>query len=287
MTGRPGAGGSLVLVATPIGNLGDLSPRARDALGSADVVCCEDTRRTRTLLSASGLASNPRRLVSLHGHNEAARIPGVLSWLREGKTVALVSDAGTPTVSDPGRRLVAAAAAEGFVVTEVPGPSSVLAALSVSGLDSDRFCVEGFLPRKGADRRRRLAALAAEERTAVVLEAPRRVAQLLCDLAEACGDRPVAICRELTKLHEEIWRGSLSDAVDAFAERELLGEVVVVLGGAEPPPGPDDYVIAAAVEARLGSGDTPRQAAEAVAAELGVARRRAYSLAVAQRDGAG
>jgi len=273
-------------VATPIGNLGDLSPRARDVLGSADVVCCEDTRRTRTLLSASGLASNPRRLVSLHGHNEAARIPEVLSWLREGKTVALVSDAGTPAVSDPGRRLVAAAAAEGFVVTEVPGPSSVLAALSVSGLDSDRFCVEGFLPRKGVDRRRRLGALAAEERTAVVLEAPRRVAQLLCDLAEACGDRPVAICRELTKLHEEIWRGSLADAVDVFADRELLGEVVVVLGGAEPPPGPDDYVVAAAVEARLGSGDTPRQAADAVAAALGVARRRAYSVAVAQRDGA-
>jgi len=286
VTGRPDAGGSLVLVATPIGNLGDLSPRARDVLGSADVVCCEDTRRTRTLLSASGLASNPRRLVSLHGHNEAARIPEVLSWLREGKTVALVSDAGTPAVSDPGRRLVAAAAAEGFVVTEVPGPSSVLAALSVSGLDSDRFCVEGFLPRKGVDRRRRLGALAAEERTAVVLEAPRRVAQLLCDLAEACGDRPVAICRELTKLHEEIWRGSLADAVDVFADRELLGEVVVVLGGAEPPPGPDDYVVAAAVEARLGSGDTPRQAADAVAAALGVARRRAYSVAVAQRDGA-
>lgn len=287
MTGRPPAAGSLVLVATPIGNLGDLSPRARDALGSADVVCCEDTRRTRTLLSASGLASNPRRLVSLHGHNEAARIPGVLSWLREGKTVALVSDAGTPTVSDPGRRLVAAAAAEGFVVTEVPGPSSVLAALSVSGLDSDRFCVEGFLPRKGADRRRRLGALALEERTAVVLEAPARVARLLCDLAEACGDRPVAICRELTKLHEEIWRGSLGDAIDAFADRELLGEVVVVLGGAEPPPGPDDDAIAAAVEARLGAGDTPRQAADAVAAMLGVARRRAYSVAVAQRDGAG
>jgi 16S rRNA (cytidine1402-2'-O)-methyltransferase len=162
-----------------------------------------------------------------------------------------------------------------------------LAALSVSGLDSDRFCVEGFLPRKGADRRRRLGTLALEERTAVVLEAPARVARLLCDLAEACGDRPVAICRELTKLHEEIWRGSLGDAIDAFADRELLGEVVVVLGGAEPPPGPDDDAIAAAVEARLEAGDTPRQAADAVAATLGVARRRAYSVAVAQRDGAG
>lgn len=284
MTGRPGAGGSLVLVATPIGNLGDLSPRARDVLGSADVVCCEDTRRTRTLLSASGLPSNPRRLVSLHGHNEAARIPEVLSWLRDNKTVVLVSDAGTPAISDPGRRLVAAAAAAGFVVIGVPGPSSVLAALIVSGLDSDRFCVEGFLPRKGADRRRRMDALAVEERTAVVLEAPGRVAQLLSDLASACGNRPVAVCRELTKVHEEVWRGSLEGAVEAFADRELLGEVVVVLGGAEPPRGPDDDAVAVAVGMRLAAGDTPRQAADAVAARLGVPRRRAYSEAVTQRD---
>jgi 16S rRNA (cytidine1402-2'-O)-methyltransferase len=277
--------GALVLVATPIGNLGDLSPRAREVLGSADLVCCEDTRRTRALLSATGLPSNPRRLVSLHGHNEAARIPEVLSWLRDGKTVAVVSDAGTPVISDPGRRLVAAAAAAGFVVTEVPGPSSVLAALSVSGLDSDRFCVEGFLPRKGTDRRRRLRALGGEERTAVVLEAPGRVARLLADLADACGDRPVAVCRELTKLHEEVWRGSLSQAVAAFADRELLGEVVVVLGGAERPAGPDDDTIGSAVEARLAEGDTPRQAADAVSAALGVARGRAYSLAIARRDG--
>lgn len=285
--GHSGTGGSLVLVATPIGNLGDLSPRARDVLGLADLVCCEDTRRTRTLLSACSLPSNPRRLVSLHGHNEAARIPEVLSWLSDGKTVAVVSDAGTPAISDPGRRLVAAAAAEGFTVTGVPGPSSVLVALSVSGLDCDRFCFEGFVPRKGADRRRRLAALAGEERTAILLEAPGRVARLLFDLAEACGDRPVVVCRELTKLHEEIWRGSLGEAVTAFAQRELLGEVVMVLGGAEPPPGPDDEAVAAAVEARLGAGDTPRQAADAVAAALGVARRRAYAAAVAPRDGAG
>jgi 16S rRNA (cytidine1402-2'-O)-methyltransferase len=273
-----------VLVATPIGNLGDLSPRARDVLSAADVVLCEDTRRARTLLSASGLPSNPRRLVSLHGHNEAARIPEVLSWLGDNKTVALVSDAGTPAISDPGRRLVDAVAAAGFAVTGVPGPSSVLAALSVSGLDSDRFCVEGFLPRKGADRRRRMDALAVEERTAVVLEAPGRVAQLLSDLASACGDRSVAVCRELTKLHEEIWRGSLAGAVEAFAGRELLGEVVVVLGGAEPPRGPDDDAVATAVSVRLAAGDSPRQAADAVAAGLGVPRRRAYSEAVTQRD---
>jgi 16S rRNA (cytidine1402-2'-O)-methyltransferase len=281
------AGGSLVLVATPIGNLGDLSPRARDVLGSADLVCCEDTRRTRTLLSASGLPSNPRRLVSLHGHNEAARIPEVLSWLRNGKTVAVVSDAGTPSISDPGRRLVAAAAAEGFVVTGVPGPSSVLAALSVSGLDCDRFCFEGFVPRKGGDRRRVLEALATEQRTSVLLEAPGRVAALLRALADACGDRAVAVCRELTKLHEEIWRGSLNDAAAAFADRELLGEVVVVLAGAQPPAPPDDEAIVAAVEARLAAGDSPRQAAGSVAADLGVARGRAYSLAIARRDATG
>jgi 16S rRNA (cytidine1402-2'-O)-methyltransferase len=287
VTERSGAGGSLVLVATPIGNLGDLSARAKDVLGAADLVCCEDTRRTRTLLSASGLPSNPKRLVSLHGHNEAARIPKVLEHLRAGETVAVVSDAGTPAISDPGRRLVAAAAAEGFVVTAVPGPSSVLMAMSVSGLDCDRFSFEGFLPRKGGDRQRRLVALAGEERTAVVLEAPGRVARLLADLAAVCGDRSVAVCRELTKLHEEVWRGSLGDAVDAFVDREVLGEVVVVLGGAAPPESPDDDTIGAAVEDRLAAGDTPRQAADAVAGALGVARRRAYSIAIERRDDAG
>jgi 16S rRNA (cytidine1402-2'-O)-methyltransferase len=276
--------GTLVLVATPIGNLGDLSPRAKDVLGSADVICCEDTRRTRVLLSAAGLPSNPRRLVALHGHNEASRIPEVLSWLAEGKIVAVVSDAGTPAVSDPGRRLVAAAAGHGVTVTEVPGPSSVVVALTLSGLDSDRFCVEGFLPRKGTARHRRLEALATEERTAVVLEAPGRVAQLLADLASACGDRRVAVCRELTKLHEEVWRGSLEDAASVFADREVLGEVVVVLGGAQPRPEASDETVAGAVATRIGAGETPRQAADAVSAELGVTRRRAYALAIAARD---
>jgi 16S rRNA (cytidine1402-2'-O)-methyltransferase len=273
-----------VLVATPIGNLGDLSPRAKEVLGSADVICCEDTRRTRVLLSAMGLPSNPRRLSSLHAHNEASRIAEVLSWLHGGKTVAVVSDAGTPAVSDPGRRLVAAAASAGVVVTEVPGPSSVVVALTLSGLDSERYCFEGFLPRKGTARHRRLDALAGEERTAVLMEAPGRVAQLLVDLVGACGDRPVAVCRELTKLHEEVWRGSLAEAATEFADRDLLGEVVVVLGGAEPRPDPTDEEVAGAVAARIGAGDTPRQAAEAVSADLGVTRRRAYSLAIAERD---
>ncbi len=282
MTPAPGC---LVLVATPIGNLGDLSPRARSALAEADIVCCEDTRRTRALLSACGLPSSPARLVSLHGHNEAARVPEVLGWVREGKTVAVVSDAGTPTVSDPGRRLVAAAAKAGLTVTEVPGPSSVVTALSLSGLDTDRFCVEGFVPRKGAERHRRLEQLAGETRTAVLLEAPGRVARLLADLHEACGDRPVAVCRELTKLHEEVWRGSLAEAAELFADREVRGEVVVVLAGAPAPAGPDHDTVRDAVRARLAEGDSPRAAAEAVADELGVPRRRAYAEAVAQRDG--
>ncbi len=276
-------GGSVVLVATPIGNLGDLSPRARDVLGSADVVCCEDTRRTRALLVACGLPSNPSRLVSLHGHNEASRVPEVLDWVRRGKTVAVVSDAGTPTVSDPGRRLVSAAAAAGLAVTAVPGPSAVLMALSVSGLDTERFCVEGFVARRGPERRRLFERLASAQSTAVLLEAPGRVAGLLAELHGALGDRPVAVCRELTKLHEEVWRGSLGEAAEEFTAREILGEVVIVLGKAiRREPADDD--VRAAVRARLEAGDTPRTAAQSVADELGVPRRRAYREALDQRD---
>jgi 16S rRNA (cytidine1402-2'-O)-methyltransferase len=279
----PAERGSLFVVATPIGNLGDLSSRAKEVLGSADMVCCEDTRRTRALLSAFGLPSSPRRLVSLHGHNEAGRVDAVLGWLGEGKTVALVSDAGTPTISDPGARLVAAAARAGHRVSSVPGPTSVVAALSVSGLPTERFCVEGFLPRRGAERRRRLEALATEERTTVVFEAPGRVGGLLEELRARCGDREVAVCRELTKLHEEVWRGPLGEAAREFGGRTLQGEVVVVLGGHRPLP-VDDDALASAVRSRLADGDSPRQAADAVAGALGVPRRRAYAAALAERD---
>ena len=178
--------GRLVLVATPIGNLGDLSPRAREVLATADLICCEDTRRTRALLSASGItAKGPHgdRLLSLHGHNEASRLDRVAAAVAGGATVAVVSDAGTPGISDPGAWLAAQLAAAGATVSTVPGPSSVLGALVVSGLPADRFCVEGFLPRKGPERRRRLAALMADARTTVVLEAPGRVAATLAELA--------------------------------------------------------------------------------------------------------
>jgi 16S rRNA (cytidine1402-2'-O)-methyltransferase len=280
--------GQLVLVATPIGNLGDLSPRARDVLATADLICCEDTRRTRALLSALGItASGPDgdRLLSLHGHNEADRLERVAAAVAGGATVAVVSDAGTPGISDPGAWLASRLAEGGETVSTVPGPSSVLGALVVSGLPADRFCVEGFLPRKGPERRRRIAALMADERTCVVLEAPRRVAATLAELAVAEPHRPAAVVRELTKLHEEVWRGSLADAATVFAAREVRGEVVLVIGGAPPPSPAGEEEVDAAVRAALGDDPSagPRQVADRVAASLGVPRRRAYEAALRAR----
>jgi len=279
------AGGRVVLVGTPIGNLGDLSPRAVAAMAEADVVCCEDTRRTRALLTHAGVVG--ARLVSLHAHNEQARIRPLLARLAAGETVAVVSDAGLPGVSDPGARLVAAAIEAGATVTVVPGPNAALGALVVSGLECDRFCFEGFLPRRGGERRRRLETLSADARTTVIYEAPGRVGATLADLAAvAGGDRPVAVVRELTKLHEEVWRGTLSAAAAEFASRQVLGEVVLVVGGA-PAAGPvGDDQLAEAVRARLAAGESMRDASSAVAADLGVQRRRVYALAHALRDGA-
>ncbi|MGH8982094.1 MAG: 16S rRNA (cytidine(1402)-2'-O)-methyltransferase, partial [Acidimicrobiales bacterium] len=230
-TGGAPPPGTLVLVATPIGNLGDLTRRAIDVLAAVDIVCCEDTRRTRALLSAAGVPG-AGRLRSLHARNEAARVPGLLDALAAGRTVAVVSDAGTPAVSDPGARLVSAAIGAGVAVTVVPGASSVLAALVVSGLPTDRFCVEGFLPRKGSARRARLESIISDERTAVVLEAPGRLAATLAELAALAPQRAIAVCRELTKLHEEVWRGTAAGAEREFAARAVRGEVVVVIGGA-------------------------------------------------------
>lgn len=289
--------GSLVLVATPIGNLGDLSRRAVEVLGDADIVCCEDTRRTHALLSAAGVPA-AGRLLSLHAHNESARIPHLIEALSAGKTVAVVSDAGTPAISDPGARLVRAAIDAGIVVTSVPGASSVLAALVVSGLPTDRFCVEGFLPRKGSARRARLEAIVAEERTSLLLEAPGRLAATLDALASLAPSRPVAVCRELTKLHEEVWRGPAADAAREFAARAVRGEVVLVVGGrgsdgdtatGAQGDGADaaasDGDVALALRAHLEGGETTRDAAAAVAAALGVSRRRVYETALALRRG--
>jgi 16S rRNA (cytidine1402-2'-O)-methyltransferase len=223
-------------------------------------------------------------LVSLHAHNEAARIPEVLDRLAAGGTVAVASDAGTPGISDPGARLVAAAVGAGASVTAVPGPNAVLTALVVSGLPAERFCFEGFLPRRGAERRRRLEALAGEERTTVLYEAPGRVARLLEELAAGCGGgRRVAVARELTKLHEEVWRGTLADAAAAFGAREVLGEVVVVLAGADAEAPADDGTLEAALRGRLAAGDTLRDAAAVVAHAHGVPRRRVYELGLGLR----
>jgi len=270
-----------VLVATPIGNLGDVSIRAREVLESADLICCEDTRRTRVLLSALGITAggaHGHRLLSVHGHNESSRVERVLASLADGGTVAVVSDAGTPGISDPGSILVGAAATAGHIVSVVPGPSSVVAALVVSGLPTDRFCVEGFLPRKGADRRERLAAVLADRRTTVVLEAPSRVGATLAEIADLDPQRNVVVARELTKVHEEVWRGTAADAVTAWAGRDVKGEVVFVVAGAAPSEPPSDEEVDDAVRAhlRLGPDEGPRQIAETLAAEMGVARRRVY-----------
>ena len=274
--------GLLVLVSTPIGNLGDLSPRARQTLQGADLVCCEDTRRTRALLTYAGIRG--KRLLSLHARNEGARVDEVVSRLSAGAVVALVSDAGTPVVSDPGARLVRAALDGGATVSAVPGPSAALTAVVVSGLPSARFCVEGFLARRGAERRRRLASLAVEERTSVIFEAPGRLAATLAELVEACGgSRAVVVARELTKRHEEVWRGSLAEAAEAFAAREVRGEVVVVLGPAPAAAPADDAQVAAALGRHRGTGASWRDATEAVAAELGLPRRLVYDRAIELR----
>jgi 16S rRNA (cytidine1402-2'-O)-methyltransferase len=271
------AAGRLVLVATPIGNLGDLSTRARETLAEADLLCCEDTRRTRQLLTHAGISG--RKLVSVHGHNEVARTQEVLTRLRAGDTVALVTDAGTPAVSDPGARLVSAAIRAGVEVTVVPGPNAALAALVVSGMATDRFSFEGFLPRRGADRRRRLAGVAADRRTVLLHETAPRLAATLAELADACGsDRKVAVARELTKLHEEVWRGRLGEAATEFAAHPVMGEIVVVLEGAPAPAGADDDEVRLALSDRRRAGDTLRDAASAVSADLGLPRRHVYQL---------
>jgi 16S rRNA (cytidine1402-2'-O)-methyltransferase len=278
MTGR------LELVATPIGNLGDLAPRAVESLRDVDRILCEDTRRTRSLLSAFSLASGGR-LESFHEHNEFGKTPGVIDRLLAGERVALVSDAGTPGISDPGARLVAAAVAAGIEVTALPGPSAVLAALVVSGLPTDRFVMEGFLPRRGADRRARLAGLVDEQRTVVLYESPRRVPATVTELAEVLGaERPAVVARELTKLHEEIWRGSLGEASAHYRDAEVRGEVVLVIGGAVPVARQaTEAEVLVALQAATSAGLSTRDASAAVSQQLGVARRAVYDLAVGAR----
>ena len=254
--------GRLFLVGTPIGNLGDMTERAKETLAGVDVVAAEDTRRTGRLLSRFGIK---RPLVSLFEGNEARRTAELLTGLREGKDVALVTDAGMPLISDPGHRLVRACVDEGIDVRVVPGPSAVTAALAVSGLPSDRFVFEGFLPRKAGDRRERLRSLADEQRTIVVFESPVRLETLLRDVLEEVGDRRVAVARELTKLHEEVVRGRASEVLARLGGSEPKGEVVVVIEGRVA----DDEVTLPelVVEARrlVDDGMRKREAASSVA----------------------
>ncbi|MGH9064131.1 MAG: 16S rRNA (cytidine(1402)-2'-O)-methyltransferase, partial [Acidimicrobiales bacterium] len=257
-----GGAGALVLVATPIGNLLDLSPRAARALSEADVIACEDTRRTRKLLTHAGITG--KRLLAVHDHNEAGQVGPVLAELDRGAVVAVVSDAGTPAVSDPGARLAAAAAAAGARVSVVPGPSAAVAALVVSGLPTGRWCFEGFLPRRGRERAERLAAVATDRRTTVIYEAPHRLAATLAALSEACGPvRHVAVVRELTKVHEEVWRGTLAGALARTDEVPARGEHTIVLAGAPEPSPPGEDEVEEAVAAALAGGRPAREAAAA------------------------
>ncbi len=278
--------GLLVLAGTPIGNVGDASPRLAEELSAADVVAAEDTRRLRRLLDASGVTLSAR-VVSYFEGNEAGRTPELVRLLVEGQRIVLVTDAGMPSVSDPGYRLVAAAIAAGVRVTAVPGPSAVLTALAVSGLPVDRFCFEGFLPRKAGERRTRLRELAAEARTLVFFEAPHRTAATLTAMAEAFGaDRPAAVCRELTKTYEEVRRGPVADLA-AWAAEGVRGEVTLVVGGAPPVSGADltPEVLAARVAEREDAGEARKAAIAGVATDAGLPKRVVYDAVVAARSG--
>jgi 16S rRNA (cytidine1402-2'-O)-methyltransferase len=278
--------GVLVLAGTPIGSVDDAAPRLGSELAGADVVAAEDTRRLQRLADRLGVVVHGR-VVSYFEGNEARRTEQLLAELEDGKRVVLVTDAGMPSVSDPGYRLVSAAIEAGILVTAVPGPSAVLTALTLSGLPVDRFCFEGFLPRKAGERAKRLRALAAEDRTMVFFEAPHRLAESLRTMAEAFGaERPGAVCRELTKTYEEVRRDSLGALVE-WADGGVRGEITVVVGGAPARAAGEELdadQLAHLVEARVEAGATKRDAVAEVAAELGVPRRTVYNAAVAHRQ---
>ncbi len=272
--------GTLWLVGTPIGNLGDAAERAAGTLGAVDVIACEDSRRTRKLLSHLGVSG--RRLVSFNEGNERRQVPFLLEKLRAGHDVAVVSDAGMPGLSDPGYRLVVACVAEDIPVDVVPGPSAAIAALVISGLPTARFAFEGFFPRKGGERRTRLLALAEDPRTLVLFESPRRLRALLADALEVLGDRRAAVVREVTKVHQEVRRGRLSELATGLAE-EVLGEVVVVIDGA-PDSGPADLEALGDRVQALTEGGVPRkEAAARVAQEAGLSRRALYEASLRRR----
>ncbi len=276
--------GTLILCATPIGNLGDAPPRLGEAIADADVVYAEDTRRSYKLLHALGVEQTLR---SYFAGNEAERSSELAGRLREGATVVLLTDAGTPSISDPGLSAVNAAIAAGAAVTIIPGPSAVTAALAVSGLPTERFVFEGFLPRKGGERTSRLTALANEPRTVVLFAGKGKVARDLADLATVLGeDREIAVARELTKLHEEVWRGTLGDAATRWSETVApRGEFTLVIAGAvESMPEPDDLLEAVAHLESVGTSRS--EAVREIASLYGVSRRELYEAVIKGRAGA-
>jgi 16S rRNA (cytidine1402-2'-O)-methyltransferase len=271
MTGR------LVLVATPIGNLGDITARAIETLQQSDVICCEDTRHSQKLFQRFGIGI--KRLIVVNDHTEHDAREEIVALIAAGKTVALITDAGSPGISDPGERLVRAAIDAGLAVSAAPGPSAAVMAISLSGLASSRWVFEGFLPRSGAERSERLEAVAAELRTVVLYEAPHRLHRTLTDLESMCGAyRRVVIAAELTKIHEHLWRGTLHDAVRQFAGDDARGEFVIVVDGAAPAAPPTDDEIITALRAEIAAGASRKDAASRVSARLGVAKRHVYEL---------
>ena len=276
--------GALVLAATPIGDARDASPRLLDELTGADVVAAEDTRRLRRLTDRLGVTVGGE-VVSYHEHNEASRTPELVARVADGARVLLVTDAGMPSVSDPGYRLVSACVAEDLPVTCVPGPSAVLMALAVSGLPVDRFCFEGFLPRKQGERARALGALAAEPRTMVFFEAPHRLAATLQAMGEAFGqDRPAAVCRELTKTYEEVRRGGLGE-LTAWAEDGVKGEITVVVAGLDPQARPAVEVgdVIPEILERVASGERLKAVCREVSERTGLSTKLLYDTAVDRR----
>lgn len=277
------SGGALVLVATPIGNLGDMSQRAVDALKEAEIICCEDTRHSGKLLSHFGVSG--KKLIVINEHTEYDARDEIVGLVASGKSVALITDAGTPGISDPGERLVVAVVNAGFKVSAIPGPSALTMALVISGLPTSRFVFEGFLPRSGAERTERLAMATTESRTTIYYEAPHRLIKTLSDLTTACGAvRRVVIARELTKLHEEIWRGTLQDANMRFSETEPRGEFVIILEPAKPPAPPTNEELLDAIRAEIAKGVSRKDSAARVSARFGVAKRTVYELALQLRD---
>ncbi|MBF6452531.1 16S rRNA (cytidine(1402)-2'-O)-methyltransferase [Nocardia cyriacigeorgica] len=281
MTADSGPTGRLVLAATPMGDVGDASQRLRDGLATADVVAAEDTRRTRSLAKALGIEIGGR-VVSFYDHVETARIPALLEEIESGKTVLLVTDAGMPSVSDPGYRMVAACVERELPVTCLPGPSAVTTALALSGLPVERFCFDGFPPRKSGQRREWLRTLVAEPRACVFFEAPHRLADCLADAVEVLGpDRRAAVCRELTKTYEEVVRGTLAELA-AWAVEGARGEITVVVEGAQPTSAePADLV--AEVEARVQEGVRLKEACAEIASTTGVSRKELYDAVLAAR----